>query len=308
MLYDVVLLRTYIAVCDSGSFTKAAKEVHLTQSAVSLQVKRLEEQVGLPLILRNSHRLGLTEEGEILLQYARRILSLFREASSRLKRNIDAVIRIAVPEYFHLGELNYILRSFKLQVPSARIKIELGHALDGESVDMSEFDIVITTAEIHERSNAILCREMRGWAGGRDIQISPKTPIPLALSPPPDSWRSVILDCLEEIERPWYVVLQSHSVCNISLALRAGLAVSALPAYMINDSFVILGEKEGLPPLPEFEFVLSLSANASDNSQLLANLIKKYFQEMYLKNTSDNNARLPGVVDSDIDMRGLFNV
>ena len=87
MLYDTALLRTFVAICDSGSFTNAAREVNLTQSAVSLHVKRLEDQVGSRLIVRNARGLRLTEHGEVLLSYARRILALYKEVEHRLGRD-----------------------------------------------------------------------------------------------------------------------------------------------------------------------------------------------------------------------------
>jgi molybdate transport repressor ModE-like protein len=109
MLYDTALLRTFVAVCDAGSFTKAAREVNLTQSAVSLHVKRLEDQVGSRLIVRNARGVRLTEQGEVLLSYARRILALYKEAEQRLGRDSGGLIRIGAPEYFDLHTLSSLL-------------------------------------------------------------------------------------------------------------------------------------------------------------------------------------------------------
>ncbi|HSD91537.1 MAG TPA: LysR family transcriptional regulator [Methyloceanibacter sp.] len=106
MLYDTALLRTFVAICDCGSFTKAAREVNLTQSAVSLHVKRLEDQVGVRLIVRNARGLRLTEQGEVLQSYARRILALYKEAEQHLGRGSTASIKVGVPEYFDLCTLS----------------------------------------------------------------------------------------------------------------------------------------------------------------------------------------------------------
>jgi DNA-binding transcriptional LysR family regulator len=128
VLYDTALLRTFIAVCDSGSFTKAANQVNLTQSAVSLHVKRLEEQVGSRLIVRNVRGLRLTEQGEVLLSYARRILALYKEAEARLSRDASGLIRIGVPEYFDLHTLSSLLGQFSARYPAVKTQIELGLA------------------------------------------------------------------------------------------------------------------------------------------------------------------------------------
>ena len=113
MLYDTVLLRTFVAICDSGSFTKAAREVNLTQSAVSLQ-----DQVGSRLIVRNMRGLRLTEQGEVLQSYARRILALYKEAEQRLGRDSGGQIRIGVPEYFDLHTLSSLLGQFSTRLRS----------------------------------------------------------------------------------------------------------------------------------------------------------------------------------------------
>ncbi len=110
MLY----LRTFVAVCDCGSFTKAARKVNLTQSAVSLHVKRLEDQVGFRLIVRSTRGIRLTEQGEILLPYARRILALYKEAEQRLGRDSRGLIRIiGAPEYFDFHTLWALLQQFR---------------------------------------------------------------------------------------------------------------------------------------------------------------------------------------------------
>jgi molybdate transport repressor ModE-like protein len=118
MLYDTALLRTFVAICDSGSFTKAAREVKLTPSAVSLHVKRLEDQVGSRLIVRGARGVRLTEQGEVLLSYARRILALYKEAEQRLGRDTSGLIRIGVPEYFDLHTLSSLLAQFSGRYPA----------------------------------------------------------------------------------------------------------------------------------------------------------------------------------------------
>jgi molybdate transport repressor ModE-like protein len=122
MLYDTVLLRSFVAICDSGSFTKAAREVNLTQSTVSLHVKRLEDQVGSRLIVRNARGIGLTEHGEILLSYARRILALYKEAEHRLGGDSGGLIRIGAPEYFDLHTLSSLLGQFSARYPESGCK------------------------------------------------------------------------------------------------------------------------------------------------------------------------------------------
>jgi len=167
MLYDTVLLRTFVAICDCGSFTKAAREVNLTQSAISHHVKRLEDQVGARLIVRQTRGMRLTEQGEILQSYARRILALYREAEQRLGRDRGGAVRVGVPEYFDLHTLSSLLRQFSAHYPEIRLHIELGIGPDISALlDEGELDLVIVSHEIGEGDGTPLCRERRVWAAG----------------------------------------------------------------------------------------------------------------------------------------------
>jgi DNA-binding transcriptional LysR family regulator len=110
MLYDTGLLRTFVAICDHGSFTHASREVNLTQSAVSLHNKRLEA-------LRKARGIRLTVQGEVLLSYARRILALHMEAEHRLGQSASGAIRIGAPEYFDLRTLSSLLGNSPPAIP-----------------------------------------------------------------------------------------------------------------------------------------------------------------------------------------------
>jgi DNA-binding transcriptional LysR family regulator len=271
MLYDTVLLRTFVAVCEQGSFTKAAREVNLTQSAVSLHVKRLEDQVGSRLIVRNVRGVRLTEQGEVLLSYARRILALYKEAEQSLGRDSGGLVRIGVPEYFDLHTLSSLLGQFSARYPAVRLHIELGIGPDiAALLDEGELDLVIVSNEIHEGDGVPLCRERRVWAAGRAMQLDPKEPAPLALYPPFCRWRQLALEELDRAGRPWKLVIQSAGTAGILAALDAGLAITILPEFNLPGTLKALGTAEALPPLPDFEFVLRRSRNASPAADHLA--------------------------------------
>jgi DNA-binding transcriptional LysR family regulator len=279
MLYDTVLLRTFVAVCDSGSFTKASREVNLTQSAVSLHVKRLEDQVGSRLILRNTRGVRLTEQGEVLLSYARRILALYKEAEQRLGRDSSGLIRIGAPEYFDLHTLSSLLGQFSARYPAVRLQIELGIGPDISALlDEGELDLVIISNEIREGDGVPLCRERRVWAAGRTMQLDPDEPAPLALYPPYCRWRQLALEELDRAGRAWTLVIQSAGTAGIVAALDAGLAITVFPEFNLPKSLKALGAAEALPPLPDFEFVLRRSRNSSLAADHLAEMIINFFQ------------------------------
>lgn len=279
MLYDTVLLRTFVAICDSGSFTKAAREVNLTQSAVSLHVKRLEDQVGSRLIVRNARGVRLTEQGEVLLSYARRILALYKEAEHRLGRDSGGLVRIGAPEYFDLHTLSSLLRQFSARYPAIRLHVELGIGPDISAlVDEGELDLAIVSNEIREGDGVILCRERRVWAAGRAMQLAPDEPAPLALYPPFCRWRQLALEELDKAGRTWTLAIQSAGTAGILAALEAGLAVSVFPEFNLPNTLKSLGPAEALPALPDFEFVLRRSRNSSPAADHLAEMIINFFQ------------------------------
>jgi DNA-binding transcriptional LysR family regulator len=258
MLYDTVLLRTFAAICDFGSFTKAAREVNLTQSAVSLHIKRLEDQVGSQLIERSTHGIWLTEAGEVFLSYARRILALNREVAHRLRNDRGSVIRVGAPEYyFDLHALFAVLGQFTARYPATRHQLQLGLCPDISALlNSGELDIAIVSSEIGEGDGVSLRRERRIWAAGASMQLDPEMPVPLALYRARCSWRQLTLDQLDLAGRKWAIVLQSTGTAGILAALNAGLAITVLPEYGLPSSLRALGSAEALPALPDFEFVL----------------------------------------------------
>ncbi len=279
MLYDIVLLRTFAAICDSGSFTKAARAVNLTQSAVSLHVKRLEDQVGSRLIVRNAHGVGLTQQGEVLLSYARRILALREEAEHRLGRDGGGTIRIGAPEYIDLRPLSSLFAQFSARYPSVQLQIELGIGPDiAALLDMGELDLAILSQEIGEGDGIPLSRERRIWAAGQAMRLDPEAPAPLALYPPHCRWRQLALEQLDRAGRAWTLVAQSAGTAGILAALDAGLAITILPEYGLPKTLKSLGRAEALPALPDFDFVLRRSRKESAAADDLADTIVNFFQ------------------------------
>lgn len=279
MLYDTILLRTFAAVCDGGSFTRAARAVNLTQSAVSLHIKRLEEQIGTQLLVRSAQGVNPTEQGEILLSYARRILALHQEAEQRLNGGRNGVIRIGAPEYFDLHALSSLTREFSVRFPALRLQMELGIGPEiAVMLDAGELDLAILSREIGEGDGIALSRERRIWAAGPGMRLKPEDPAPLALYPSNCRWRQVVLDELDRAARPWEVVLQSSGIAGIVAALDAGLAITIFPASSLPPTLRPLGRAEALPSLPDFEFVLRRSQTRDPAADQLADMIANVFQ------------------------------
>jgi DNA-binding transcriptional LysR family regulator len=279
MLYDTVLLRTFATVCDLRSFTKAARRVHLTQSAVSLHIKRLEEQVGSRLIARHARGILLTEHGEVLLSYARRILALHREVTHRLRHDDAAVVRLGAPEYFNLRALATLIAQFSMLHPGVQLQLKVGLGPDIVALlDDGQLDMAIVSSEIGEAEGISLCRERRVWAAGRGMSLAPDAPAPLAVYPPNCRWRQVALEHLDRAGRSWTVVLQSTGTAGIIAAVDAGLAITIFPECgLVSSALRSLGAAESLPTLPDFEFVLRSNGKESlAVDQLAESIISRF--------------------------------
>ena len=280
MLYDTLLLRTFATVCDLGSFTKAARRAHLTQSAVSLRIKRLEEQVGARLIAREAPGILLTEHGEVLLSYARRILALHQQAEHRLRRDGAGVVSFGAPEYFNLHALSSLIGEFTALYPGVQLQLKLGIGPDlAALVDEGQLDLAIVTSEIGEADGIVLCRERRVWAAGHAMSLAPDTPAPLAVFPPNCRWRQVAMEHLDRAGRSWTVVLQSTGTAGILVAVDAGIAITIFPECGLDTTTLkSLGPAEALPTLPDFEFVLRRGGKETPAADRLAELIVSRFK------------------------------
>ena len=266
MLYDTVLLRTFVSICDSGSFTKAARDVNLTQSAVSLHVKRLEDQVGSRLIVRNARGVRLTENGEILLSYARRILALHKEAEHRLGRDSDSPIRIGAPDYFDFHILSSLLGQFAARHPAVRLQVELGIGPD-ISARLDEGELDHRDRQPVKSAKVMASRYAASAASGpphRRCGSTLPTPAPLALSPPHCRWRQLALEQPDRAGRSWTLVLQSAGTAGILAALDPP-RITIFPEYGLPATLKALGSAEALPALPVFEFLLRHSRNRSSS-------------------------------------------
>lgn len=280
MLFETSLLRSFVAVCDTLSFTKAGRLVNLTQSAVSLHMKRLEDQVGCQLIERTARQLRLTGDGEVLLSYARRILALHAEAESQLSRKQPkGLLRLGAPEYFNPQTLASLLGQFTQRYPAVKLEIEMGIGPDiAAQFAKGRYDLAIVNREIAEGDGDVLWRERRVWAAAQSLTLDPRMPVPLAVFPPHCAWRRLALEELDKAGRPWTIVLQSAGVAGLVAAVEAGLAVSLFPESNLPGTLKTLGTADGLPALPEFEYVLRRKSKASLAAARLAEVIVDYFQ------------------------------
>jgi DNA-binding transcriptional LysR family regulator len=303
MLLDVVLLRTFVAVVEANGFTRAAGFVNLTQSAVSLHIKRLEEQIGRRLFDRAAPKIVLTSDGEILLSYAQRILALEEEVKARLGHpQPQGRVRFGAPEYFDPGTLASLLAQFNSRYPAINLEIQMGTGPDIAALyGRGLLDVAIINREIDEADGAarngngpsedttVLYREGRVWAALRGMKLERDRPVPLALFPTPCAWRQLAQERLQSVGRRWTVALQSTGLSGIVTAVEAGLAISIFAQSGLSPRLRALGPAQGLPALPDFEYVLRRNAKRSLAADRLRDVIIDYFRlAAALRGTDDD--------------------
>ncbi len=251
-LLDIEQLRTFVAIADTGSFTRAAEQVHKTQSAVSMQMKRLEERVGRPLFARDGRASRLSEDGERLLDYARRIVQLNAECvASFNEEDLAGRVRLGLPDDYADRYLPEILARFSRANPRAECTVvcePTPNLLD--RIQNGDLDLAIITHVDRRGPSEIVRVEQLLWVTSARHAVHEESPVPLALGRPTCDWRQSACEALERAGRPFRILFVSWHSTAVGAAVTAGLAVSVLPESAIRSGMRVLGPSDGFPALP----------------------------------------------------------
>ncbi|BEP51125.1 LysR substrate-binding domain-containing protein [Variovorax paradoxus] len=275
MNFDTGLLQAFTAVHRANGFTRAAEQLHLTQSAVSHQIRRLEELVGRPLFHRTTRRLRLTADGEDFLRHAERIL----QAQDALARHfrcspIEGTVRFGVPESFMSEGLPQLLQQFARSCPNVRLEVSVGLTLDlATMVRERELDLAVVVSVSGEVEGTLLRRLPMVWAAAEGFERAEGASLPLAYSPPPCVCRQVSIDALNTAGIPWHGAFSSHSLQDLRTAALSGLAVATFTRDNLRPGMAALDERHGLPALPMLDFTLAYGeGDAGERSPAVAEL------------------------------------
>jgi DNA-binding transcriptional LysR family regulator len=252
VVLDIDQLKTFVAIVDTGSFTRAAEIVHKTQSAVSMQMKRLEERVGKPIFARDGRASKLTEDGERLLDYARRILRLNVECLATFSdAELAGRVRLGVPDDYADRYLPEILARFSRSNPKVEVTVVCEPTpMLVERIHANDLDLAIIT-HVENRGPAEIIREERLlWVTSHRHAAQDEIPVPLALGRPTCNWRQAATERLDLVGRPYRILYASWNSNAVGAAVMAGLAVSVLPESAIRTGMRILGPQDGFPSLP----------------------------------------------------------
>ncbi|MBS7790158.1 LysR family transcriptional regulator [Roseococcus sp. SDR] len=270
---DLDLLRGFVTVAERGGFTAAGQALGLTQSAISLKVKRLEDLLGKPVFTRGTKQVTLTREGESLLTYARRMLALNEEAVRRfVAPPIAGRLRLGVADHFVPRHLAPALASFARTWPELRIEVEVGRSHElRAALAREELDLVLGKRRDGETEGRVIFTEAVVWVAAPDFELTRDRPLLLAMLPQGCMFRDRALTALARAGLAAEVVYTSPSLMGIAAAAQAGFALTVMGRAGLPEGLVELPD---LPPLGTAEMCLFSAPNPSGPHYLADFLIQ----------------------------------
>jgi DNA-binding transcriptional LysR family regulator len=285
-MFDLELLRSFVSVVDSGGFTRAGERVHRTQSTVSQQIKRLEDDVGQPLLNRTGKDVTPTEAGERLLSYARRLLSLAEEARDVVGGpSKEGAVRLGIPEDFAAYRLTKLLANFSRARPGLRLDVRVDQSTYlRRDLERGELDLALFKRGAGEKGGIAVWPERVHWVTSKTHPIDPEIrSVPLIGFPVGCLYRAGAIHAIESAGRTWHMAYTSSSLAGIQAAVAAGLGLSILSEIAIQADHRVLTAKDGFAPIDRTEVALVASPDASPATLRLADRLAEFCNTVQAK-------------------------
>lgn len=276
---DLTTLRSFVAVADSGGVTRAAGTLHLTQSAVSMQLKRLEDSLDITLLDRSGRGIALTAAGEQLLSYARRMLDLNDEVVARMtSKDYEGEITLGVPHDIIYPYLPPVLRKFASDFP--RMRLKLVSQPTRTLLDMfgrGELDAILTTEESPGPGGEALVRLPLVWVGAEGGSAWRQSPLPVAFCTN-CIFRTGVLRRLTSADIAWEMIVESELDNAVEAVVSADMAVNALIAGNLPPQTAPIDHKGALPDPGETRIVLYMQRAASADQAALRDMLRAAYR------------------------------
>jgi DNA-binding transcriptional LysR family regulator len=261
---DLDQLQSFCVIADCGSFTEAARRMNKTQSAVSMQIKRLEERLGEELFLRDGRSVVLTEQGEALYARARRMLRLNAEIVDLFSdEDLAGSIRFGVPDDYAVRLLPAILSGFRRTHPRIMVDVRCQPSEELlEGMRAGKYDVIVFTQGVHQEFGELFRTEKVFWVAAQGGSALAIDPLPLACGSHNCCWRANALDALTRIGRDFRIAYTSSNALAITSAVLSDLAVGFLPESALQPGMQVIAEAPGLPRLKEAQIALLRASHA----------------------------------------------
>ncbi|MCT7375245.1 LysR substrate-binding domain-containing protein [Chelativorans salis] len=282
-LLELDVLRTFVAIAETGSFTAAANAVYRTPSAVSMQIKKLEDILGRAVFTRDARSVTLTADGDLLLGYARRLLALNREAVSKfVMPDISGIVRLGSPDDFGERVLPSVLKRFSQSHPAIAVDVVIDQSVNlRKRMASRQLDITLLSCSgdvEQEPGVEILLTEPIVWAGTKGGCAHLREPLPISLWEEGCAWRNAAVKALSEQGREYRVAYMSAHTAGQRAAILGGLAVAPLPKSFIGGDLVELGPQDGLPKMGNYHIGMVVAPDASAPVRAAADHIRAAFE------------------------------
>lgn len=257
-MYEPELLRSFAAVAEQLSFSAAARRLGVSQPTISQRVRRLESQADRQLLLRDTHGVGLTDDGEAMLGFARRILAAIDETSAYFATPaVSGRVRFGAADDLALSHLPGILREFRRTHPSVTVEITVGQSPAlVRQLRSRRLDLVYVRHDDPADEGTLVRREQLVWAAHRSLPLDPEQAVPLVTYQPGSPSRSAALEALEASGRAWTITCTARDITGILAGVRAAVGVAPFPLSTLPTDLVVVGAPAGLPPLGTVDFAL----------------------------------------------------
>ncbi|AZN73696.1 LysR family transcriptional regulator [Georhizobium profundi] len=264
---ELDVLRTFVAIAETKSFSAAASAVFRTPSAVSMQIKKLEETLKRPVFIRDARNVTLTGDGEILLSYARQLLAINREAVSKfITPDISGVVRLGSPDDYGERVLPHVLKRFAETHPAIAVDVVIDQSGNLQKrLDEGTLDLTLMTCSSVQTpaGSEVLLTENIVWVGARGGSAHLREPLPVSMWEEGCAWRLRALDALSREGRKYRIAYMSAHTAGQRSAILADLAIAPLPKSFVADDLVCLSAKDGLPELGTYNIIMVVAPNAS---------------------------------------------
>ena len=277
---DPDLLKAFVAVAEHRSFTRAAATLNRTQSAVSVQIRRLEERLGTRLFQRTRAGAAPTAAGDALLAYARRLLALNAEAVDALcARKREAVVRLGVMDDYGTIVIPPLLAGFAKSHPEIRVEIETGLTATMPARLGEAYDVVISMHPEGRGDGELLRREQAVWAAAKSYPVEADGTLSVALYPPGCLFRQWAAEALDAAGLPWRLAFVGRTLAGVEAIAAEGLAITVVKAGTLPPRLRALSGRDGLPPLPAADIRMHRARNLSRPAALLADHLRRGISE-----------------------------
>ncbi|MGH3264265.1 MAG: LysR substrate-binding domain-containing protein [Trebonia sp.] len=263
-MLDPVLLRSFLAVAQTLSFTQAGERLHLSQPTVSQHVRKLEESVGRQLFERDTRAVTLTNDGEAMAGFARTILAAGEQATSYFTGSaVRGRLRFGASDDLAVTQLPQILREFRQLHPRVDLELTVGQSgVLHRRLNSGHLDLVFVKNEPGDSRGQLLRRDRLVWVGLPRTVVEPDRPVPVVAYQAPSYSRTATLRALERAGRTWRITCNTRELNGVIAATRAGLGIAVFPHSLVPSELVQLAASQGLPELGDIDIVLVTNPRA----------------------------------------------